>query len=345
MILDTSGIDLEQLARFVEDAYTLDIAAIAFHPKGEASYSYVAADGSGGRWLIKVQETARMANLEARLQAVRFVYAVCDFTQVVAPRQSRWGECTRRYEQYTITVYPFVEGDPVEPGQQTEAYASGLASLLGAFHQLGRRLPFPIPKETFDYPFEAPILKALRTVEAPGQLANPVQEQLRELMLTHRSNIFTTLETMSQLAVEVRRLDLDSVFIHGDPNWANILVDRSGALHLLDWDDLALGPPEHDLVFFSDRSPARFEAFLRQYLAINEGARLHSELFAFYHYRWTLQEIADYTTRILFRNVNPAEDEHNWAELQPYVPAAHAAMADGIQQIEATLARIYGAGA
>src|SRR5258705_9834156 len=118
-------------------------------------------------------------------------------------------------------------------------------------------------------------------------------------MLAHRGNILTTLETMRQLSATVRGLELDCVLKHGDPNWANILVDRSGIFHLLDWEDLGLGPPEADLVFFSDRLPDRFEAFLRQYLSINRGARLHAEAFAYYHYRWTVQEIADYTTRIL----------------------------------------------
>ncbi len=340
MILNTSGIDEERLARFVNDAYALEIVALAFQPKGEASYSYLVTERSGLRWLIKLQETARMVELEVRLRAVSFVHAVRGFRQVVVPRQNRWGDCTCHYEHYTISVYPFIEGDTIEPERQTDAYASELASLLGAFHKHGSMLPFPIPRETFDHPFEEPILHALRTIEAPGQLARPTQQRLRQLMLAQRSDILMTLEKMRQLMVEVRSLDLDWVLTHGDPNWANILVDRSDTLHLLDWDDLALGPPERDLVFFSDRKPERFELFLRQYLIINQRIRLHPEVFAFYNYRWVVQEIADYTTRILFRNVDPAEDEHAWAQLQPYLPAYHAEIAAGIRQIEEMLARI-----
>jgi Ser/Thr protein kinase RdoA (MazF antagonist) len=340
MKLDTSGIDQEHLARFIQDAYGLETGTMTFQPKGEASYSYLAVAASGARGLIKVQAAVQVVDLEARLRAVRYVQSEGGMAQVVAPRQNRWGDCTSRYGPYLASVYPFVDGVTVEPGQQTEAYANALASLLGVFHAQGRRLPFPIPTETFDNPFEGPILKALRTVEAPEPLANPTQERLRALLLAQRSNILTTLANMRQLTEAVRRLDLDFVLVHGDPNWANILVDGSGTMHLLDWDDLALGPAEHDLVFFSDRSEGCFEAFLRQYLAIHPQARLHADVFAFYHYRWTVQEIADYTTRILFRNVDPAEDEHAWAELQPYVPAPHADMASGVHRIEATLARL-----
>ncbi len=340
MILDTSGIDQEQLMRFVDDAYALEIATASFLPKGEASYSYIATERHGPRWVLKVQGSARMVNLEERLRAVSFVHEACGFTQVVAPRRNRWGDYTCCYDHYTVSVYPFVEGKTIEAASQTDAYAYDLASLLGAFHQHGSMLPFPIPKETFDDPFEERILHVLRTVEAPGQLANPIQERLRDLLLVHRSNVEMTLEVMRQFTEAVRQLDLDWVLTHGDPNWANIMVDASGTCRLLDWDDLALGPPEHDLVFFSDRSPERFETFLRQYLTVNRQARLHAEVFAFYQYRWVMQEIADYTTRIMFRNVDSAEDEHAWAELQPYVPTNHADNRAGIRQIEEVLARI-----
>src|SRR5947209_2696831 len=137
MRLDTSGIDQEQLAHFVDDAFGLNIVAVSFLPKGEASYSYVATERRGTRWVMKVQETARLVELEERLRAVRFVHAACGFTQAVAPRQTRWGNCSCRYEHYTITVYPFIEGDALEPGSQTDAYAIGLASLLAVFHTYG----------------------------------------------------------------------------------------------------------------------------------------------------------------------------------------------------------------
>jgi len=340
MQINTSGLDPAQLARFIDDAYGLDGVSLAFQPKGEASYSYIATEASGGRWVIKAQEPARAAGLEARLSAVRYAAAEGGMTEVVTPRLNRTGSCTSPYARYVISVYPFVDGETIEPARQTDAYAVGLASLLAGFHRQGNRLPFSIPREDFNHPFEAPIRQALQTVAAPGRLANPVQERLRDLLLAQRANVLATLAAMRQTTEEVRRLDLDWVLTHGDPNWSNILVTPAGEFRLLDWEDVALGPPERDLVFFSDRRTERFELFLRQYLAIGGPTRLHPAVFAFYAYRWTLQEIADYTTAILFRNVDPAEDEHSWAELQPYLPADLAGIAAFRRQMEATLARV-----
>src|SRR5258706_9782817 len=95
---DTSSLDPERLARFVEDAYALDHVVLAFHPKGEASYSYLGTEPNGARWLIKAQKTERMAGLEARLGAICYVQAQGGFRQVVAPRQNRRGDCASVYE-------------------------------------------------------------------------------------------------------------------------------------------------------------------------------------------------------------------------------------------------------
>ena len=340
MKLDTSGIDPEELARFVNDEYALRIAAISFHPKGEASYSYVAGEQDGARWLIKIQETARAVDLETRLRAVSFLQTDGGLPQLLGPRRNRHGHCTCRYDRFTVTVYPFIEGATVWENGPSDGYALAVAPLMATFHQSARLLPFPVPEETFDNPFEAPIQRALRTVEAPGSLANDYQERLRRLMLAQRADIFMTLGKMRLLKARVSRLELDRALTHGDPNWANILVDRSGGLHLIDWEDLAFGPPERDLVFFTDWGPGRFELFLRQYLATYGLARLHPEVFAFYLYRRVAQEIADYSTRILFSNVDPAEDEHAWTELQPYLPADHAGIEAGVRRVEEVIRRV-----
>jgi thiamine kinase-like enzyme len=342
MKLDTSGIDPEQLARFIDDEYALRIAAITFQPKGEASYSYIGDEPDGAHWLIKVQDTARTVDLEARLRAVSFLHVEGGLPQLLAPRRNRHGDCACRYARYTVSVYPFVEGVTVWEHGPSDAYAIAVAPLMAAFHKSASLLPFPVPEETFDNPFVGPILRALRTVEAPGSLANDYQERLRRLMLAQRADIFATLDKMRQLKAQARALELDRAITHGDPNWANILVDTAGGLHLIDWDDLAFGPPERDLVFFTDWGPGRFELFLRQYLARYGPVRLHPEVFAFYLYRWVAQEIADYSTRILFSNVDPAEDEHAWTELQPYLPAHHAELEAGVRRVEEVIRRVAG---
>jgi aminoglycoside phosphotransferase (APT) family kinase protein len=126
------------------------------------------------------------------------------------------------------------------------------------------------------------------------------------------------------------------VVTHGDPNWANFLVAPQGAIYLTDWGELALGPRERDLMSFTGE---HFDAFVPAYLEQSRPIRLHRLLFSFYLYRWAMQEIADYATRILRPETTPDEAEHAWAELQPYLPVPHEEIEAGLATVMATLGR------
>ncbi len=142
---------------------------------------------------------------------------------------------------------------------------------------------------------------------------------------------------MDEMADRARQLTGDWVLTHGDPNLDNFLKDKAGRLHLTDWGEVALGPPERDLFMFTGES---FEIFLRPYVRVRTDVALHPEIFAFYFYRWTMQEIADYTARILFGDMGPVEDEHAWAELQPYLPIQHDSIALSVQALKEVLERV-----
>jgi aminoglycoside phosphotransferase (APT) family kinase protein len=159
------------------------------------------------------------------------------------------------------------------------------------------------------------------------------------LLQAEQTDILATFVKMDQSGVRAKALSTDWVLTHGDPNLDNLLKDGHGQLHLTDWGEIALGPPERDLFAFTGEG---FEAFLRTYKRLRQHVVLHAEIFAFYFYRWTMQEIADYATRILFERRGQVEDEHAWAELQPYLPIRHDHIAQGLRELQAVLERVLG---
>ena len=79
----------------------------------------------------------------------------------------------------------------------------------------------------------------------------------------------------------------------------------------------------------------RFASFLAAYLDHAGPVRIHLDLFTFYAMRWVLQEIADYSSRLLLEPRDADGEAHAWQELQPYLPIPHAAIAadrDAVQQ-------------
>ena len=83
-----------------------------------------------------------------------------------------------------------------------------------------------------------------------------------------------------------------------------MLRDTAGRLYLIDWGDLAYGPPERDWFAIGGLGlelPVR-PAFGR-----------------FYELRWTLSEIAEYVARFAAPHVGSVEDEEKWGELGRYL--------------------------
>ncbi len=340
MKIDTSGIDTERLARQIDAEYALDIASVAFFPHGEEAYSYVATGRDGGRHFIRAQRTIGAPPLESVFAVIHGLHSRCGLRQVVTPYPTRRGAFTCRYGGYTVAVFPFIASTTAfESGLSDEGLAR-VAGLVAALHASGESCSLPpMQQETFENPFEAPILRALHAAEAPSPQANAYQRRVRRLLAAERADILATLETMWRLGSAARRLDPERVPTHGDPNPANILIDARGELHLTDWGEVARGPRERDLFHFTGE---HFETFLRHYEAAGDRVRLHEGLFEFYLYRWTVQEIADYTTRILFENTDPGEDRHAWEELAPYLPIRHPDIQAELRAIGEVIRRVAG---
>ena len=126
---------------------------------------------------------------------------------------------------------------------------------------------------------------------------------------------------------------------HGDPTPGNLILDTENRLYLIDWDGVSLGPAERDLVAFTG---GRFNVVLESYLLERQSdVSLHADIFGFYIYEWTLNEIRDYGTKILSKNNDAQQNEYDWESLQDYLPPNQTLMEDGIAVVRSTLGR-YG---
>jgi spectinomycin phosphotransferase len=336
MKTDTRDIDKHALAQAIHAAYGLDVAELTFMPEGEDAYVYRAGARDGTRYFVRVQPHGRAPALEQVYRATRALHDAHGMRQVVAPYATRHGACTLNLGAHVAAVFPFIDGATLWQHGASDDDLMAAAALLAAVHQCDpQRLP-PLATETFANPFEAPIRRALRVAAAPPDDCAPLQRAACRLLHAEHADIEATMQRMQQLGAAARQYTFGPVLTHGDPNLDNFLKDSQGALHLTDWGELAVGPPERDLFAFTG---ARFDVFLRQYIAMRGPLTLHAETFAFYFYRWTLQEIADYATRLLFQQPDPHEAAHAWAELRDYVPVRHAEIAQHMAAVQAVCAR------
>ena len=164
------------------------------------------------------------------------------------------------------------------------------------------------------------MLKAINWAHSPSQPSNRCQQDAKKLIRSEADELTGFIERFDNLGNGVRALSSQFVVTHGDPNLDNVIVSPDETLHLIDWGAIGCGPRERDL---SSYSANRLETILTGYYETEQSFILHPDLFQFYQYRWCLQEIADYTQRLISGTTSSVEADYALAELQAYLPLPH----------------------
>ena len=335
-----NAFDKTELLQNLSTAYGLSLQTITFFPEGEDSYGYIVLSENGEKYFAK----ASIFVPNSRLQVASRLRNQCNISGIVAPLETQEGTLSVPWRNFRVSLFPFIEGksrwDLWKVGKDfADAELSQTAALLATIHGCTDAVASNnLTVATYDLPLRQ---EFHRVLEAPRKISpqNRYQKQLLEAIAQHRSEILQTLERYDSLGRSASALQTPFVITHGDPTPGNLIIDAENRLHIIDWDGVCLGPPEKDLVSFTGE---RFDVVLESYLTERRnGAALHADVFGFYIYEWTLNEIRDYGTKILFKNNDVQQNEYDWKSLQDYLPPDQELMEDGIAAVRSTLGR-YG---
>ena len=331
--------DKTELREHLRSAYGLPLRSITFLPEGEDSYGYIVVSETGEKYFAKASTSVP----NSRLHVASLLRHECNISGVVAPLETQEGALSVPWQNFRVSLFPFIEGksrwDLWKIGKDfTDRDLSQTGALLATIHGC----PTTIASNDLTIAkYDLPARHELHTVlEAPIKKRPPQNQYQKGLLAAiaqHESTVLETLDRYDSLGRSAAAHQAPFVITHGDPTPGNLILDTQNRLHLIDWDGVCLGPPEKDLVSFTGE---RFEVVLERYLAERQGeVSLHTDIFGFYIYEWTLNEIRDYGTKILFKNSHAKQNEYDWESLQDYLPPNRELMEDGIAAIRNTLGR------
>jgi spectinomycin phosphotransferase len=221
---------------------------------------------------------------------------------VLAPLPDAAGRVVHRLGVLPVVVLPLLEGATLDDGGARDGDGRAVADLCARLH--AARCATPLPAERYALPFAAELRAGLAAAGDAGAHTGPYGERLRDLVARNRGHLGELAAEADEVAAACRADPTPPVLTHGEPSGNNVLRDAGGGLHLLDWGDLAYGPPERDWHALADyglRLPAR-PSFAR-----------------FYELRWILSEVAEYVARFAAPHAGTAEDAHEWEELGGYL--------------------------
>ena len=333
--------DKTELLEHLKTAYALPLQTLTFLPEGEDSYGYIAVSETGEKYFAKASTSVP----DTCLQIASLLRHRYNISGVVAPLETQDGALSIPWQNFRVSLFPFIEGksrwDLWKVGKDfTDTELSQTGVLLATIHQCpGTIASNNLTVAKYDLPLRHELHRVLEASakEIPPQ--NQYQKLLFEALAQHQSTVLEALDRYDSLGRSASALQTPFVVTHGDPTPGNLIFDTENRLHLIDWDGVCLGPPEKDLVSFTGE---RFEVVLERYLTERQcNISLHANIFGFYIYEWTLNEIRDYGTKILFKNDEAQQNKYDWESLQDYLPPNMELMEDGIAAVRSTLAQYH----
>jgi spectinomycin phosphotransferase len=191
---------------------------------------------------------------------------------VVAPTPTREGESLRRLDpQYAIALFPFVEGEAGNFGCYKDGDREAIVAMLAELH----RAPAPpaVRSAGLTIPGRQHLENALLDLDETWT-GGPLSEPARETVKNSASELAELLSLADRLAAEAEERGARHVVTHGEPHAANVMRTNDGRV-LVDWDTVALAPPERDLWMLVDDDR-------------------HDAALDFFRLTWDLKDIAEY---------------------------------------------------
>jgi spectinomycin phosphotransferase len=200
-------------------------------------------------------------------------------TSVIAPIPTLSNVLWTKLENWTVIVYPFIDGDTSLTGMTNEQWKQ-----TGAVFKQIHQVPLAaegfesLRKETFD---PTAYIRRIRDFDAQHLAARlggrDASRALRASWLAHQPTIHAALNSLERPAAVLRSRPVPYVICHADLHPANLLRARAGHVYVIDWDEVMLAPKERDFIFL--REP-RTDAFWEGY------GQKELDWIALTYYRW-----------------------------------------------------------
>jgi len=314
------GITERAVARALADGWGLAGWTLEYAPVGGGSYHWLAAGGAPGErrfvtvddlddkgWLGRTRP-AVLAGLRAAMDAAVTLRRRAGLGFVVAPVAAGSGETVRPAgDRHAVAVFPFLAGPPGDWDQPLPApERAELIAMLAALHAVDPAA-VRLPRIGLGLPWRGDLETALGELGRPWA-GGPYAEPARELLAGAAPMVRRQLDALDRWVPRLAAADV--VITHGEPHPGNIVHSADGLL-LIDWDTVALAPPERDLWSVATGSGDE----VRRYTELT-GRRVDPAVLEFYRLRWALDDLSCFVRDLRAPHRRTPGTEHAWQSLE-----------------------------
>ncbi len=293
-------VETSALVGSLADGWGFDVETIEYAAVGFGSYHWIATDPRGTRGFVTVDDLeqkpwlgdTREAAFDGLMRAFDTAVALRDagLGFVVAPILTSDGEAVRRIgARHTIALFPFVEGQAGRFGDYgTAEERAAVVTMFAQLHQATSAVESIARRIDLNLPGRGYLESGLQEVNQAWS-GGPFSEPAREALARHASDVAELLDLFDRLARSVATRSLKWVITHGEPHAVN-LIRTAVSQVLVDWDTVALAPPERDLWMLVDDTGDDATTYAN--LTGHEPDQVAMD---FFRLTWDLGDLAAYT--------------------------------------------------
>ena len=286
----------------VESKYGIPIRTLTFHPLGadSASAAYRAEANDGAIYFLKVR--ALYGFSPPSLLVPHYLHEQ-GIAHLLLPLPTTTQAPWFLLSDFALSLYPFVEGRLKADGGLSASQWRELGATVKQIHvsHLPSDLIAIVPHENF-MPSRRQVIGRLQTAIESHPSSDPVQDELAKFWKVRQEEIRALIKRADELACELREGSSPLALCHADLHTWNILLDSSGHLWLVDWDEITLSLKERDLMFVIGGigrglvSPKESVYFLQGYGKTD----IDPKALTYYRYAWAVQDMGAYGEQVFF---------------------------------------------
>jgi len=320
------GITERDVAHALADGWGLPAQTLRlrYAPVGGGSYHWVVTAGRSGRWFVTVDDLddkgwlgrtrpAVFAGLRAALDAALWLRRTAGLGFVAAPVPALDGQSLRPLgDAHAVAVFPFLPGTPGEWDKPLPAAdLDELVAMLAALHRVDPAA-VRLPRRDVGLSWRGDLEAALRELGRPWTGGGPFTEPARALLAGAAGPVRRGLDALDRWA-SAPAAAASLVITHGEPHPGNVirLAGDNARLMLIDWDTVALAPPERDLWMVATET--RHE--LRRYTELT-GRPADPAALELYRLRWALDDLSCFVRDLRAPHRRTPGTEHAWHSLE-----------------------------
>ncbi len=225
--------------------------------------------------------------------------------EIIPPVKTILGGSTQQIEDFTLIVYPFVNGQDGFSANLTDNQWVKLGHALRQVHEID--VPLSIQNRVRREVYSPKWREAVRSFYAHIEAEPAGDEVALNLLQFMKSNILAIrrlVDRAEQLGQKLQEQSEQShklVLCHSDIHGGNVLLTGNDNIYIVDWDDPIMAPKERDLMFIGGgianvwNKPDEEKLFYKGY-----GATVvNSTILAYYRHERILEDIAEYCHALL----------------------------------------------